>query len=62
LDSFVDGTSVGRIISLPGPIARRPTARPNASSSPLCEWAYGHAYANSDQRREALPLWNHFCN
>lgn len=24
--------------------------------SALREWAYGHAYANSDQRREALPL------
>ena len=24
----------------------------------LREWAYGHACANSDQRRAALPLWN----
>lgn len=30
--------------------------------SALREWAYGHAYANSDQRRAALPLWNHFYN
>jgi transposase InsO family protein len=30
--------------------------------SALREWAYGHPYANSDQRREALPLWNHFYN
>ena len=30
--------------------------------SALREWAYGHAYANSDQRREALPVWNHFYN
>jgi len=28
----------------------------------LREWAYGHACANSDQRRAALPLWNHFYN
>lgn len=30
--------------------------------SALREWAYGHAYANSDQRRQALPVWNHFYN
>ena len=30
--------------------------------SALREWAYGHAYANSDQRRDALPAWNHFYN
>ncbi len=30
--------------------------------SALREWAYGHTYANSDQRRAALPLWNHFYN
>ena len=30
--------------------------------SALREWAYGHAYLNSDQRRAALPLWNHFYN
>ncbi|WP_153163328.1 integrase core domain-containing protein, partial [Zoogloea sp. 1C4] len=30
--------------------------------SALREWAYGHAYTNSDQRRAALPLWNHFYN
>jgi len=28
----------------------------------LREWAYGHAYANSDRRRAALPLCNHFYN
>lgn len=30
--------------------------------SALREWAYGHAYASSDQRRNALPAWNHFYN
>lgn len=30
--------------------------------SALREWAYGHAYASSDQRRVALPAWNHFYN
>ena len=30
--------------------------------SALREWAYGHAYASSDQRRIALPAWNHFYN
>lgn len=30
--------------------------------SALREWAYGRIYANSDQRRAALPLWNHFYN
>lgn len=30
--------------------------------SALREWAYGHTYANSDQRRAALPLWTHFYN
>ncbi|MBN9342454.1 MAG: transposase [Comamonadaceae bacterium] len=30
--------------------------------SALREWAYGHTYANSDQRRATLPLWNHFYN
>ena len=30
--------------------------------SALREWAYGHAYAHSDQRTAALPLWNHFYN
>ena len=30
--------------------------------SALREWAYGHAYANSGQRRAALPVWNHFYN
>ena len=30
--------------------------------SALREWAYGHTYTTSDQRREALPLWNHFYN
>jgi transposase InsO family protein len=30
--------------------------------SALREWAYGHAYASSDQRRDALPVWNHFYN
>lgn len=30
--------------------------------SALREWAYGRAYASSDQRRAALPVWNHFYN
>lgn len=30
--------------------------------SALREWAYGHSYVHSDQRRAALPLWNHFYN
>jgi transposase InsO family protein len=30
--------------------------------SALREWAYGHAYEHSDQRRAVLPLWNHFYN
>ncbi|MET3395837.1 transposase InsO family protein [Variovorax sp. 1140] len=30
--------------------------------SALREWAYGHVYANSDQRCKALPVWNHFYN
>lgn len=30
--------------------------------SALREWAYGRAYENSDQRREALPAWTHFYN
>lgn len=30
--------------------------------SALREWAYGRAYANSDERRAALPRWNHFYN
>jgi transposase InsO family protein len=30
--------------------------------SALREWAYGRAYENSEQRREALPVWNHFYN
>ena len=30
--------------------------------SALREWAYGHAYVHSDERRAALPLWNHFYN
>jgi len=30
--------------------------------SALREWAYGHAYAHSDQRQATLPLWNHFYN
>ena len=30
--------------------------------SALREWAYGHPYASSDQRRDALPAWNHFYN
>lgn len=30
--------------------------------SALREWAYGRAYENSDQRRAALPAWNHFYN
>jgi len=30
--------------------------------SALREWAYGRAYENSEQRREALPHWNHFYN
>ncbi|TWO62475.1 IS481 family transposase [Caenimonas sedimenti] len=30
--------------------------------SALREWAYGHAYSHSDERRAALPQWNHFYN
>ena len=30
--------------------------------SALREWAYGHPYANSDQRGDSLPAWNHFYN
>ncbi len=30
--------------------------------SALREWAYGHTYANSEQRRAALPVWTHFYN
>lgn len=30
--------------------------------SALREWAYGRAYENSEQRRHALPIWNHFYN
>ena len=30
--------------------------------SALREWAYGRAYENSEQRRAALPAWNHFYN
>jgi len=30
--------------------------------SALREWAYGRVYANSDQRRAALPVWNHCYN
>ena len=30
--------------------------------SALREWAYGHPYASSDQRRDLLPAWNHFYN
>jgi transposase InsO family protein len=30
--------------------------------SALREWAYGRVYAHSDQRRTALPHWNHFYN
>jgi transposase InsO family protein len=30
--------------------------------SALREWAYGHPYASSDHRRDALPAWNHFYN
>jgi transposase InsO family protein len=30
--------------------------------SALREWAYGRAYENSEQRRQALPVWNHFYN
>ena len=30
--------------------------------SALREWAYGRAYAHSDERRAALPRWNHFYN
>ena len=30
--------------------------------SALREWAYGRAYANSEERRAALPTWNHFYN
>ena len=30
--------------------------------SALREWAYGRAYQHSDERRAALPVWNHFYN
>jgi transposase InsO family protein len=30
--------------------------------SALREWAYGRAYSHSDERRAALPVWNHFYN
>jgi len=30
--------------------------------SALREWAYGRAYLNSEQRRAALTIWNHFYN
>ena len=30
--------------------------------SALREWAYGRAYATSDERRAALPCWTHFYN
>ncbi|MBK9219342.1 MAG: IS481 family transposase [Uliginosibacterium sp.] len=30
--------------------------------SALREWAYGHSYPNSELRKAALPLWNHFYN
>ena len=30
--------------------------------SALREWAYGRSYENSEQRRAALPAWNHFYN
>lgn len=30
--------------------------------SALSEWAYGRTYDNSEQRRAALPVWNHFYN
>ncbi|MDP4302670.1 IS481 family transposase [Leptothrix discophora] len=30
--------------------------------SALREWAYGRTYENSEQRRLALPVWNHFYN
>ena len=30
--------------------------------SALREWAYGRPYENSEQRRQALPIWNHFYN
>lgn len=45
--------------------AYRPQTNGNAErfiQSALREWAYGHPYANSDQRRDALPAWNHFYN
>ena len=30
--------------------------------SALREWAYGRTYENSEQRRQALPVWTHFYN
>lgn len=30
--------------------------------SALREWAYGRAYLNCQQRRDALPVWTHFYN
>lgn len=51
------------------PLSGRGRCRPQTNGkaerfiqSALREWAYGHAYANSEQRRAALPLWNHFYN
>jgi len=30
--------------------------------SALREWAYGRSYQHSEERRAALPIWNHFYN
>jgi transposase InsO family protein len=30
--------------------------------SAMREWAYGRSYNNSEARRQALPVWNHFYN
>ena len=42
----------------PTPTARRPTAKPNASSAPCINgWAYGAIYRSSHERTAALDGW-----
>lgn len=48
-----------------GPAWGATAARTNGKAerfvqSALREWAYGRAYQNADERRAALPAWNHF--
>jgi transposase InsO family protein len=53
----------GSSTSAQGPIRRKPTARPTASSrTALREWAYATAFNTSEQRRAELPLWLHRYN